>query len=290
MTTFTAVGPALDLDGPLPVAPEHGLLQTLQSMPGMVVTDNNRVFNGVNVWGYPTATPSLWEPCSSGTFRDKNETYDADTPRFDGLVAYLPIVCSTITQDPAETAARATAALNATLSFGLEQALAKGVTGSTNPYLGDSNLTQLGGAAVLPEAGLAFLENAIGATGRQGIIHMTPGVIGKLGYNLIREVDPDGVDDSGDEYLETAVGTPVVSGGGYINTDPSGKTGSDPTVGQEWAFATGPVMVYLEGAPTLSPFEYIERDTNTVVFRAERYVLPLWDTSLQSGVLIDWTP
>ena len=91
-------------------------------------------------------------------------------------------------------------------------------------------------------------------------------------------------------YIETANGTPVASAGGIINTDPSGKTGSNPSVGQEWAFAVGPVKLYLEDSPTLSPYQYIDRETNTVTFRAERYILPLWDTSLQSGVLIDWTP
>jgi len=285
--SVTAVGPALDLDGPLPVAPEYSLLNSAQDSDNdpviQVITDNNRVFNSVNVWGYPTGKPLLWEPCSSGTFRDKSEAYDSDIALFSGIVAYLPIVCSTISQDVAETARRATVALDAKLSFGVEQALAKGVTGSTNPFLGDSNLTQLGGAAVLPQAGLNFLENAIGQTGSQGVIHATPGVVSAWNFvNLIT--------DNGEGHIETANGTTVVSGGGYYNTDPSGKTGSDPTVGQEWAFATGPVKIYLGESPTLSPYQYIERDSNTVIFRAERFILPLWDTSLQSGVLIDWTP
>ncbi len=287
MATFTAVGPALDLDGPLPVAPEYSLLSSAADSDNdpviTVITTNERVFNGLNVWGYPTNTPSLWEPCSSGTYRDKNDDYDADIERFDGLVAYQSIVCSTITQAPEETAMRAQVALNAKLSFAVEQALAKGVTGSTNPYLGDSHLTQLGGAAVLPQAGLNFLENAIGATGSQGVIHATPGVVSA--WNFVNLVT-----DNGEGHIETANGTTVVSGGGYINTDPAGKTGSDPTVGQEWAFATGPLKIYLAESVTLSPAQYIERDTNTITFRAERYVLPLWDTSLQSGVLIDWTP
>jgi len=282
MSTFTAVGPALDLDGPLPVAPEYSLLNTLRAL-GAVVENNNRVFNGVNVFGYPVDTPSLWEPCSEGTYRDKESESDWDQPRFDGLVAYLPITCSTITQAPEEFASRAERALEATLSFGVEEALAKGVTGSTNPFLGDANLTQLGGGAVLPQAGLNYLENAIGATGRQGIIHASPGTVSAWNFvNLIT--------DNGEGYIETANGTPVVSGGGYINTDPSGKTGSDPTVGQEWAFATGPVKVFLESSPTLRVSEYIDRAANVITYRAERFVLPLWDTSLQSGVLIDWTP
>ena len=278
MSTFTAVGPALDLDGPLPVAPRYSLLNA----PGVVQSTNLRVFNGVNVWGYPVETPSLWEPCSAGTFRTKEDDSTWDQPRFDGLVAYLPISCSTITAAPEEFANRAERALAATLSFAVESALAKGVTGSTNPVLGDANLTQLGGGTILPQAGLNFLENAIGATGRQGIIHATPGTISAWNYvNLLTY---------GEDGIRTANGTLVVSGGGYIDTDPAGKTGSTPASGIEWAFATGPVHVYLGDSPELRPVQYIDREHNEIVYRAERFVLPLWDTSLQSGVLIDWTP
>jgi hypothetical protein len=277
MSTFTAIGPALDLDGPLPVAPEYRLL----SVPGVVQGVAGRELNGVNVWGYPEDTPSLWEPCSAGTYRDKSEDSTWQQPRFDGLVAYLPIMCSTITAAPEEFAQRAEVTLNAVLSFGVEQALAQGVVGSTNPFFGDTNLTQLGGGAVSAQAGLNYLENAIGQTGRGGMIHATPGTVSAWNFvNLLTE----------GEVLRTANGTPVVSGGGYINTDPSGLTGSDPSVGQEWAFATGPVRVFLADGPSLEVSEYVDRSDNTVIYRAERYFLAEWDTSLQSGVLIDWTP
>jgi len=277
MSTFTAIGPALDLDGPLPVAPEYRLL----SVPGVVQGVAGRELNGVNVWGYPEDTPSLWEPCSAGTYRDKSEDSTWQQPRFDGLVAYLPIMCSTITAAPEEFAQRAEVTLNAVLSFGIEQALAQGVVGSTNPFFGDTNLTQLGGGAVSAQAGLNYLENAIGQTGRGGMIHATPGTVSAWNFvNLLTE----------GEVLRTANGTPVVSGGGYINTDPSGLTGSDPSVGQEWAFATGPVRVFLADGPSLEVSEYVDRSDNTVIYRAERYFLAEWDTSLQVGTLIDWTP
>src|SRR6187455_234677 len=137
MSEFTAVGPALNLDGPLPVEPEYSLLNTLRALsravegprPLSIVESNDRVFNGVNVWGYPIDTPSLWEPCLSGTFRVKDDESDWDQPRFDGLIAYFPIQCSTITSSPEEFARRAEAALEAKLSFAVEEALAKGVSG-----------------------------------------------------------------------------------------------------------------------------------------------------------------
>ena len=87
MSTFTGVGPAQSLDGPLPVAPEYGLL----TVPGVRVELDSSYMNGVNLWGYPVETPDLWEPCSAGTFRDKNDESTWDQPRFDAFVAYLPI-------------------------------------------------------------------------------------------------------------------------------------------------------------------------------------------------------
>lgn len=277
MAEFVAVGPALNLDGPLPVAPEYRLL----SVPGVLASDGGRWLNGVNIWGYPEETPSLWEPCSDGTFRTKEDTSTWETPRFDSFVAYLPITCSTISGDPREFARRAEAVLAASISFAVEQALSQGVVGSSNPFFGDTNLVQLGGGTVTAQAGINYLENAIGATGRGGMIHATPGTISAWNFtNLLTEED----------VLKTANGTPVVSGGGYINTDPTGLTGSDPSVGLEWAFATGPVSVYLADAELNEVSEYVDRANNVITYRAERYVLATWDTALQVGTLIDWTP
>ena len=91
MSEFTAVGPAFDLDGPLPVAPPHSLLETELldedgNRVGVVVErDATRVLNGVNVYSYPTGCPGLWEPCSDGTFRTKSADADWPLPRFDSI-------------------------------------------------------------------------------------------------------------------------------------------------------------------------------------------------------------
>lgn len=283
MSEFVAVGPARNLDGPLPLERPYSLLQTLEALPGDLVERSGRDWlNGVNVWGYPTETPSLWEPCSDGTFRDKETESTWDQPRFDSLVAYLPITCSTITADPEEFARRAEAVLDVSLSFAVEEALAKGVVGSTNPFFGDANLVVLGGGTVTPQAGISFLENAIGATGRGGIIHATPGIVAAWNYvNLLN--DSDGV-------LRTANGTPVAAGAGYIDTDPTGETAGDPATGIEWAFATGPIKVYVADGPDLRVSQYVDREDNIITYRAEKFILPLWDTSLQAGVVMDWTP
>src|SRR5262245_38192623 len=62
---------------------------------------------------------------------------------------------------PTEFRRRAEITLEATISYAIANALAQGVSGSTNPFFGDANLTQLGGGSVDAQTGLSFLENAI---------------------------------------------------------------------------------------------------------------------------------
>jgi len=274
--SITAVGPALAVDGPLPAAPPFSLI----SIPGVVVGDGDRWMNGVNVDGYPADTPSLWEPCSTGTYRTKEEGGDLPQARFDPIVAYLPITCSALgNSDWRAFAARAERALQATISFAVEEALSQGVILSTNPFFADANLDILSPAAVTPAVGLSYLEDAIGATGRAGIIHATPGTV--AAWDDIEAVE--GV-------LTTVNGTPVAAGGGYIGADP--VAGATAAAGQAWAFATGPVQVRLSEMLLVGDDINGTLDTsnNDLTFRAEVYALPVWDTALQAGVLIDWSP
>lgn len=273
-----AVGPALGIDGPLPVSPLHSLLKT----EGVVVDrDATRVLNGVNLWGYPEGCPGLWEPCADGTFRTKSDNSTMSLPRFDSFVVYFPVTCSTISigGDPDELVRRAEQVLKATESAGVEEALAQGVAQSTNPFFGDGNVSILNsGTAVSPGIALSHLEQAIGDTCRKGMIHATPAVIAGL------QAFP--LDGSEDTRLETANGTPVVSGSGYQGVDTPAL--STPTATQDWVFATGPVEVHLGPIVITDIKETLDRSDNTVTFRAERYVLAVWDTALQAAILVDW--
>jgi len=271
-----AVGPALALDGPLPASPPYSLLK----VPGVVVEDGDRWMNGVNVDGYPSDTPSLWEPCSEGTFRTKVDGNPSPMPRFDSFVVYLPITCSALSiGDVRMFQERARRTLEATLSFGVEEALSQGVVMSTNPFLGDSNVTILGGGAVTPEVGLRWLEDAIGETGRAGMIHATPATVAAWEFEAL---------ETGD-VLRTPNGTPVAVGGGYIGAE---ANGSAPGAGSAYAFASGPVQVRLSDMQMVGEDINGTLDTslNDVTFRAEIYALAVWDTALQAAVLIDWTP
>lgn len=280
MATIEAVGPAFSLDGPPPVAPPHSLLQ----QEGVVVErDATRVLNGVNVWAYPTGCSSLWEPCSDGTYRVKGSESNQPTSRFDAFVVYKTVVCSSIgMRDPHELFDRAEAVLEATLSAAVENALANGVDQSSNPFFGDANVDNLtGGTQVSPRVGLAMLEEAIGETCRQGMLHLTPAV---LATSTTEPIDMSPAADYGP--LLSINGTPVVSGMGYQNIDtPYLET---PATTEDWVFATGPVRVYMGPVRIDKLADVLEVDTNIITYRAERYVLALWDGTLQAAALVDW--
>ena len=53
--------------------------------------------------------------------------------------------------------------------------------------------------------------------------------------------------------------------------------------------ATGPIEVFMGPTVTFDTRSSLDRSDNTLVFRAERYVLSVWDTALQAAVLVDWT-
>lgn len=278
MATFEAVGPAFALDGPPPVAPPHSLLET----EGVVVErDATRVLNGANVWAYPTGCSSLWEPCSDGTYRVKDDESEMPSTRFDSFVVYKAVTCSAIgLRNPEELAERAAAVLDATLSAGVEKALAEGIDQSSNAFFGDSNVDILNsGTAVSARVGQAFLEQAIGDTCRQGMLHYTPATLAGL------QAFP--VSGSERERLTSVNGTPIVSGMGYQDIDTTAL--GTPAAKQDWAFATGPVKVYLGPVVLTSVRDTLERSENILTFRAERYVLAIWDGVLQAAALIDWS-
>ena len=274
MSTFTAVGPAVSLDGPLPAPPPYRLLDAA----GVLASeDATRVLNGGNVWGYPTGCSSLWEPCSDGTFRTKTDVSDMPTARFDSFVVYKPVTCSAIgLSDPSELSDRASAVLEATVSAGVERALAEGVEGSANPFFGDGGVVDVtSGTAVAPSVAFAMLEEALGAECRVGMIHATPAVVAAL--QPLKMTDGP---------LVTGNGTPVVSGMGYQGVDTPFL--ASPAATEDWIFATGPPRVHLGPVVTTTVRETLDRSDNTLTFRAERYVLAYWDTAVQAAALVDW--
>ncbi len=281
MVTF---GPPVVLDGPLPKPAPGRLL----GVPGVLQdSGDDRWMNGVALWGYPEGTPLTWDPCSTGTYAVKSDDSSIPTPDFASFVAYLPVTCSafSLASDPDGFAQKAEIALDATISLSYESALARGVPMSSNPFLADANVAILaGGAAVPVTAAFAYLEEAIGATGRMGMIHATPGAASAY-FGPWRDYQNTSEDDF---VAVTPLGTPIAIGGGYIGATPFG--GGAAAMGQSWIYATGPVEAFLQSEPRLNIKEVLERTMNDVTFRAERDALVEWDTALQVAVLADWTP
>ena len=277
------LGPPLSLDGPLPVAPLRSLLNTV------TVIDSPDLRFGVGgvVWPYPPGLPESFDPCSTGTFRTKSEGEGWDLPQFQPFTVYLPITCSSITAAAPGFADRVQLAFAATESYAVAYELARGVANPLNPFLDDANLNILaGGVAQRPDAALSYLEDAIGATGRGGVILTTPAV----GASFNGGNDGYGVEVQSGRLVTTANTTPVALDGGLIGASPSLHAAL--VAGQGWAFATGPIMVRRSPEITILSTlkESTDRSDNTVTFRAERDYLVIWDTVLQAGALVDWTP
>lgn len=281
--SVTAVGPASTLVGPAPKPREHGLL----TIPGVVVNEEGtpRWLTQVNVIGFPDGTPGIWEACSVGTFRIKTDGSARPQDRFDPFGVYFALPCSTQSMGNYDTFYQQVEdALDATLSHSVEDAISRGV--GMNPYFGDADFDVLA-TTVSPRIGLSYLENAIGErTGREGMIHATPAIVTAWGAGGGLTEDEDGV-------LRTTSGTPVADGSGYIGAHPLGGGGLPgptwPSGTKEWAFATGPVEVRWESEVRRRVEESVDRSDNSVVVRAERYVVAEWDKALQVGVYIDWS-
>lgn len=293
MSTFTAPAPAQTLRGPIPERPPHSLLALLEKLEADTATGYFRQGDraeshfeaGGNIWMYPCVLASPHDPCSEGTFRDKSEGDGAG-----GIVAamaftaYAAMECSTISMgnwDDFED--RLVRAFRAVESHAVEEELATGGAISGNAGMGDANMDVLaGGAAVSPGVGLAYLEEAIAASGRRGFIHATPAVVTSWqAFPLGDAADTDRA------ILQTANGNYVASETGIVGVTPTGEAA--PGTGESWAFATGAVAVRRGDEVRFDMVSQIDRATNDVVVRVERDYLVTFDPCVQAGVLIDWT-
>lgn len=274
-----AVG-RIRVDAPAPSAPLHNLL----SIPGVLDESGGRWDGGVNFWGYTVDTPSTWAACSGGSFDIKDDAGEVASSGFDSFAIYVTEECTTfsVASDLEGFRQRAEIVLEATQSFAVEQALVSGVDGLPfNKFLGDADLTSLA-TNVSARVGISYLENAIGATGRRGMIHITPAVAIAAGIVLDNLDNPQ-------PLLITPAGNVIVIGAGYIGAAPTGE--SAPAATKDWIFATGPVSARLSdvlAGPGDLP-GMIDHELNDVVYRAEKLAWVGWDTALQVGALVDWT-
>lgn len=285
--------PPFVVDGPRPQPPRYRLLD----VANIIEETDEHWQAGAQVWGYPEDVPYTWDPCSTGTTRSKSSTMTVSLPEFGTFVVIQNASCTARSifsaQEPGESddtyqarmqqqfVDRALAVFQAAESYAVEREFATGHAQPLNPHLCDTNVTfPAGTGAVSPRVGLSYLADAVGATGRDGLIHAPPSVV--VSWGLFRTYRDQNA-------LFTVEGTPIAEGDGYIQVAPEPR--SAPGAGKSWAFATGPVDIR-RGPPIIYPgniAQALSRSDNTVTWRVERVYLVDWDTALQATVLIDWT-
>lgn len=285
-----AVGPEFSIDGPLPRKPRFTLVDATLIADAVPDTDEDagseRWANGIAVHGYPQELGSTWGVCAdaSPNLKDSQE-FPIPLPKFGPLTVYVTETCSSpYIRSPEDFRARALAVFAAVESAAVAAEFETGVWVPDNPHLGDTNLDVLnGGVATTLADGIAQLEDAIAGTHRQGVIHITAGTAFALSATAGSEV----LHWEGGK-LYTINGNLVIPDFGYTGVAPEGESAN---VGSEvWAYATGPVETLRTSQPIIIPdtiSEALDRLNNTVEYRAERYYIPFWDTSLQAGIRID---
>lgn len=294
-------GPWWRIDGPVPLPPKRGLLQaaakteTVRIIPDVDPSGIDRWINGVEVYPYPIDQATVWDACSAGSDRDIGKAFGttAHTPQFSAMTVYLPETCTAYkVWDQAAFKARAVAAMSAVEGRAIEHEFLTGNDIPLNPHLSDGNGTfPWGNVATTVPNGVALLENEIAASGKAGVLHVSPAVAIAGARDWLWNMDEtDGV-------IRTLNGTVVVAGTGYVpGAAPLGHPAA--TAGQEWIYATGPVDIRRSEIFTIpdNVSEALDRGVsggagtgrpNSITYRAERYYLVDWDTAVQSAVLVD---
>src|SRR5574339_544063 len=253
--SVTTFAPPVPLDGPPPVAPPFNLFTVARPI------GDPRAPVGVAVIPYPCGVPHGHNPCATGSDAQKQSDVRDEMPIFAGFTSYLSVTCTrSAVGDDASFTSKLTSVLDATDHLIAADQLAFGSQQPLNPYLDDSNATSLGSHTAAVALGL--LEGAIGETGREGVIHAGLDTVAAWGFDLLP--NEGGV-------LRTILNTPVIASAAY---------------GTGKAWASGPV-IYERGPAEVIPgsrAQAMDRQTNEVIYFAERDLVVGWDGCLQAVV------
>ncbi len=275
--------PAAVLSAPLPVPRRFTLLDA-----ATVVLETGRFPSSATIEDYPQGDVDVQIAGVTGSLGVKAINATIDFEDVKAFTAYLAVECTTVNAKRPEFRTRLQAAFRALEATAVERMLVDADGTLETPYLTDGNMETLAsGSGVSVVEGIALLENAIALVGN-GMIHVTPGIASAMAAETDVVRRSPGV-------LETALGTVIVVGAGYIGAYPMG--GSAPSAGEEWAFASGFVEVHRDEDQILAPTigQSMNRETNDVTYIAERNYLLAWvgrqsdsdPNHVQAGVLID---
>jgi hypothetical protein len=150
------------------------------------------------------------------------------------------------------------------------------------------------GTALSARRALALLEQSIGETsacGIQGVIHMTRDVAALVASSSL--IYPSV--ESGDAFLRTVGGTPVVIGSGYSGAGPTDAAGDTETATaiNKWMYATGDVRVVLGKVDVvtdnLAQGYDVSGNQNNMRLKAIRPAAVYFDSSVHLSVRVDLT-
>lgn len=294
MTTI-GCGPHWRVDGPPPLPPPFGLLQAadgenrlvrINPAGGLDAEQLDRYLNGIEVWPFPVGPARTYDTYSVTSPRPVKDDGAGDEqlrPRFAPFTVYVPETCSTFgvpSEDDFVTRARlAMAAMEGTA---VEREFLTGELLPDNPHLADGEGVFPAGDDVTNVVNaLAILENEIAATGKAGIIHVSPAFATHAAAFGVTIGTRTGAQ-------RTVNGTLVIPGTGYaVGATPLGHADPDPTA--EWVYATGPVDVR-RTEPIVLPGDVasaMNREENLLTYIVERHYLVSWDTTFKAAVLAD---
>jgi hypothetical protein len=266
------------VDAPALAAAPFGLVNRITLTPDVDRWEGGVAYESLSC----AAKVDLWDLC------DPNETNVSDGTGKDRIVSAPPMgitVTDTCTstfgadfRNKAE--GRVKDLLEASTQKALEFELKWGAVASqadpVGRWLTGPGTVIVDSSGVSPKAAIALLEDAYADCGYGGapVLHLTRGTAGAI-KSLVEE---DGV-------LFTKVGSMVIAGSGYSTSDPSGGGAWDGT----WAFATGPVQVWL-GDPAIYPEtlgQAVDVAKNDIRFKAERLAAVAFDGCCTFAVKVD---
>lgn len=288
-----AVGPGTPVE-PLPASPPRvSLLSSAQIVPNSET--DVRWTQGIR-WSPEECLPetdSLWWACveEGGDAPDFEKETGAGQliEEYQPFVAWAGDACSPFGWNERDYQGRARRKLLANESRIIEAELWTGARAATagypNRFLADAGrVTQLESGVRTPHASaLAELESALAECGGgDHMIHAMPRLVSLWSRNGMVTPSPDG------RVLRTALGTVVVPGAGYNGSGPGGSP-AEGDRDDSWAYGTGMVRVW-RGPVVVLPGDFasaVDRETNLVTFRAERFVAATWDQCCHVGIRVN---
>lgn len=272
--------------------PELSLLTAARSATGGPV----RWEDGLK---FPTAVCGqvrLYDPCT-GEILELLDRAPAVQPDYDPFVIQTWFECSTGTSNTVDDiVAQASQQLEAFTPYAVEHELWTGTLSRqaagpnrsfvvTDDDITDRDLVRAEDltpsgketTGVSPLYAIGALEQALGSFPGRSYLH------GSLQASAFLATQAS-LDPSGNRLLRTKNGAVIVGAAGYPGTGPDGTDAPDGTT---WVYGTGPVTVRLS-APDVPDegLTDLDRETNTLLVRAERLAAATWDGCALFAILM----